>query len=50
MNFNEKYTTKEKKEADHAKEAQKAEISSDAFALGELLEKLNQSLDLLRRK
>lgn len=49
MYFKDKYTNQNLKTKDPNKEKDKTELSVDAYALGELLDKLNVLLDKARR-
>lgn len=48
MKFGDAYTTASKKAKDSQKEKDKVELTEDAFALGEQIEKLNETIRLGR--
>lgn len=49
MNFNEKYTTAEKKAEAPEKEEGKMELSNDGYCIGGLLEELINKIEKLRK-
>lgn len=46
--FKKEYTTSDKKKTDPVKEANKLEISNDAYAIGQYIEKLINKLEQIR--
>lgn len=49
MNFNEKYTTQEKKTGNPEGEKDKSILSNDAFAIGDTISDLINKLEIIRR-